>query len=216
MTQINPSNPIWKPDRSRIDNSNLMHFMRVLNGRWQQNLQNYQDIHRFSIDEPNRFWKSFWQYANILGQHHDENVISQNEFMGRCHYFENATFNYAENLLRSNKSDEAIFFKVEDFFEKTISWQLLYQSVAEMANAMRKNGIKKNDVIAAIIPNCPQAIIALLASASIGAIWTSCSPDFGVQGVLDRFGQTKPKLLIAALGYRYNGKIIHIGFRPEC
>ncbi len=210
MINEHQSQFLWQPSQERIDNANITHFKNALNGRWNASLNNYDDLHQFSLKSPDQCWKSFWEYAGIYPDYNDSITIQSSDKFWQNLYFPNAEINYAENLLRLNDESPAIIFQVEDYFKKSITWQSLQEQVAQMSSALQNAGVKKGDVVAACTPNCPEAIIAVLATASIGAIWTSCSPDFGLQSITDRFGQTKPVFLFAAISYRYNGKTFNL------
>ena len=180
-------------------------FMRAVESQWSIRLPDYRSLHAFSLSEPERFWHSMWDFAGIRGSM-GERVIEHPDRMPGARFFPEASLNFADNLLRQDDDQPAIVFAGEDRVRQTITAAELRHDVARMAQALRRAGIGRGDRVAAFIPNLPQAIVAMLGAASIGAVWSSCSPDFGVQGVLDRFGQIAPRVLIAADAYYYGGK----------
>ena len=198
---------IWQPTPARVAASGLASFMRQAGAQRGLSFADYAGLHRWSIAQPEQFWSSLWDYAGVIGER-GATVIEDGDRMPGARWFPQASLNYAENLLRNRGASDAIVFRGEDQVARRLSHDDLYRQVAQFAAALKDLGIKSGDRVAAYLPNLPEAIVAMLATASIGAIFTSASPDFGVQGVLDRFGQVEPKLLIAADGYYYNGKSI--------
>ena len=198
--------PIWMPSANRIASANLTDFMARMEARWGRRFADYASLHRWSVTQPAEFWPSIWEYAELIG------VPGRLTFTGAgmlgTRWFPEASLNFAENLLRFRGDDKALVFWGENSVRRTLSHDQLYGRVAQLAAAMRAEGVGAGDRVAAYMPNMPETVIAFLAAASIGAIFTSASPDFGVQGVLDRFGQIEPKLLFVADGYFYNGKTI--------
>ena len=198
--------PLWRPSADVIANANITAFSRMVTERHGVAIDSYSDLHRWSIQNPEAFWVMVWDFAGVIGETRGEVVVSGIEKMPGARWFPNARLNFAENMLRRRDDSLAVIFRGEDQVERSLSWRELYQSVSMMAQALRDCGIGPGDRVAAFIPNMPEAVVAMLATATLGAVWSSCSPDFGVQGVLDRFGQIEPKLLISADGYFYNGK----------
>ena len=198
--------PLWQPSPNQINDTEVVRFMKKVESDWSVKISNTDDLWNFSIDEMEKFWESLVQFAELKGTSWDgPSIIDKNKFPG-AKWFPKARFNIAENMLRRRDNADAIVFWGEDKLKCKISFRELYNQVSIMAQAFKDQGIKSGDIVGGYIPNMPHAIIATLAAASLGAIWSSCSPDFGVQGVLDRFIQVKPKILIAANGYYYNGK----------
>jgi len=193
--------PLWTPSAERIAQANLTRFARH---------QSYPEIHRWSIDRPIDFWRGVWEFAAVRGSMGDR-VATDLDRMPGARFFPDATLNFAENCLREDGDGPAIIHATEVHEARTISWRDLRTEVAACAAAFRAAGIGPGDRIAAYLPNVPQAIVAVLGAASVGAVWSSCSPDFGVQGVLDRFGQIEPRILIAAGRYAYGGKMFDLG-----
>jgi acetoacetyl-CoA synthetase len=199
--------PLWKPSRQRIAAANLTAFMRSASRRWDQDFTRYDALHRWSITRPEQFWTTLWDFAGVVGER-GERVLADANRMPGAKWFPDARLNFAENLLRSHDSADALVFWGEDKVRGRVSHAELYRAVAQTAAALRDMGVRKGDRVAAYLPNLPATLVAMLATASIGAIFSSASPDFGVQGVLDRFGQIAPKVLFACDGYFYNGKAI--------
>jgi acetoacetyl-CoA synthetase len=170
----------------------------------------YDELHRFSTEFPAEFWSGLWDFAGVVGDKGMPPYLIDGDRMPGARFFPGARLNFAENLLRKDGSEAALVFWGEDKVKRRLTWDQLHTEVAQTADALREVGIGADDRVAAILPNMPESVISVLATASIGAVWSSCSPDFGVQGVLDRFGQIAPKVLIACDGYYYNGKTIAI------
>jgi len=198
--------PIWTPSAERIATANLTDFMARMESRWGRRFPDYATLHRWSVNYPEEFWRSIWDYAEVIGVPGRLTLTGSGMF--GTHWFPEASLNFAENLLRSRSDEDVLVFWGENNVRRRLSHAELYRRVAQLAAAMRAEGVQAGDRVAAYMPNMPETVIALLATASIGAIFTSASPDFGVQGVLDRFGQVEPKLLFVADGYVYNGKTI--------
>jgi len=198
--------PLWKPSKEFKNASNLQHYLQWLSEEYQLNFKDYQSIWQWSIDHPENFWESIWKYFKIKAHRPYKTVISDDP-MPKTTWFDGAYLNYAEHIFRHQNDDyPAIVYKGESTEIKQISWQGLRKNVAAFRHFLQKTGIKKGDRVVAFLPNIPEASIAFLAANSLGAIWSSTSPDFGVNAVTDRFHQIEPKVLIAAEGYVYNGK----------
>lgn len=198
--------PLWVPSQDRIARANITAFAREVAIKFEVNIQSYADLHQWSITSAEEFWSYLWDYAEVRAETRGEIIVSDVEKMPGARWFPQARLNFAENLLRRRDEVVAIVFRGEDQVRRTLTWNQLHEEVSRLAQAMRAQGLMPGDRVAAYIPNMPEAVVGMLATASIGAVWSSCSPDFGVQGVLDRFGQIEPKLLIGADGYFYNGK----------
>ncbi len=203
---IDPT-PAWTPSPERVAGTNLTHFMRAAARRWKRSFSDYAGLHRWSIDDPAEFWVSVWEFCEVDGVR-GNHVLLDGDRMPGATWFPEARLNFAHNLLRTRDDSTALVFWGENKIKRRVSRADLYRQVAQMAAAMRAEGINAGDRVAAYMPNIPEAIVAMLAATSIGAVFSSASPDFGLQGVLDRFGQIEPKLLIVADGYYYNGKTI--------
>lgn len=199
--------PIWTPSAERIATANITAFRRAAAARWGLDLPDQDRLHDWSVASPEQFWVSVWEDGGVIGER-GERVLLDAERMPGARWFPDARLNYAENLLRRRDAADAVVFWGEDRVQRRLSHAELHLAVARLAAALRGLGVEPGDRVAAYLPNLPETLIALLATASLGAIFTSASPDFGVQGVLDRFGQVQPKVLIASDGYFYAGKTI--------
>lgn len=199
---------LWEPSAVVRENANLTHYMRWLARRHGLSFDTYQALWRWSVDNIGHFWQTIWEYGDIIASQQPDQALARRAMPG-AEWFPGARLNYAENIFAKMSSDgPVIHYRTEEQTEAlAISRAELEQQTAALAQALRKAGVGKGDRVVAYLPNVPQAIVALLATASLGAIWSSCSPDFGSRSVLDRFQQIEPKLLIACDGYRYNGKV---------
>ena len=205
------SNPvIWKQSDERIKSSQMFRFMKEINDKYNLCLSNFSDLHSWSVNNKTDFWLSVWSFFNIIGTKGNAPYIEPDNKMPGSKFFPNGNTNYAENMLSGNVSGTAIVFKSEVKIRREVSWKDLRIQVAALANFLKKEGIVKGDRVVAYMPNMPETVIMMLATSSIGAIFSSASPDFGVDGVLDRFGQIKPKILLTTDGYWYNGKEVSI------
>jgi acetoacetyl-CoA synthetase len=201
--------PLWAPSQKRIEDANLTRFARMAIRDWNLNLNNYPAFYEWSAARPEEFWQSVWKFGEVRGEMGSRILIDGDKMPG-ARFFPDAKLNFAENSLRCRDTSDAIVFWGEDKVKRRLSHADLYDQVSRLAQALRTLGIGEGDRIAGFLPNMPETVIAMLATASLGAIWSSCSPDFGVQGVLDRFGQITPKLLFTADGYWYNGKSVEV------
>jgi acetoacetyl-CoA synthetase len=200
--------PLWQPTDKKINASNMLGFIAQLENALGLVFEDYQQLHQWSVDQPEQFWQQIWQYSEIrASQLADQVLVDANQFPG-AKWFSGARLNYAENALRNRSDKTALISRLENGSRKTLSYAELYQQVTECAAALRQSGVTTGDRVAGFMPNIPETIVAMLATASIGAIWSSCSPDFGINGVMDRFGQIEPKVLFCCDGYFYNGKTI--------
>ena len=199
---------MWQPTEEQINNSQMMDYMQFVNKKFGLSRGKYSQLYDWSIEKAEDFWGSFWEYSQIIHHSPYSQVVDDLGKMPGAEWFDGATLNFAENLLRYRDDKIAIHFYGEDGTQSSLSYRELHDQVSRLARSMREMGIVKNDRVAGFMPNIPETIITMLATASIGAIWSSCSPDFGIKGVLDRFQQIEPKLIFAADGYLYNGKTI--------
>ena len=208
------SDPIWTPSRERIESSNLTQFIKHINMQG-ESISDYQSLHRWSVEDKKRFWLEVWQYCDVIGFMgdciHGEGVAKWGKFNSSRDtiWFPQAQLNYAENLLSyafQQPNELAIQFKNECGKSKELTWQQLADQVSIMQQWLKQNGVEKGDVVAGYLPYIPESVVAMLAATSLGAIWTSTSPDFGVESVVERFGQVKPKILFCCNGYNFNGK----------
>ncbi len=205
--------PLWKPTKKRVEHSNIKAFITHVNNKniqkkhWVK-INSSHDLYDWSIQESAHFWSEIWTFCDIKAQRKGKKVLQAPNKMPGAQWFPDARLNYAQNLLVRNDDHEAIVFQGEDRVSNRLTYAQLQDAVSITAQALRLEGVRKGDRVAAFLPNLPDTIIFMLAATSIGAIWSSCSPDFGTQGVLDRFGQIEPKILIGVDGYFYNGKEI--------
>ncbi len=199
--------PLWTPAPERVQHSNMHAFMRYVEKIADKPILTYNDLYEWSIANIEEFWKSIWIISGVIHSNSYTDIL-ENRMMPGAKWFIGARLNFAENLLKYRDDRTAIISSREDAPTYRITYSQLYKYVASAAKYLIKSGVIKGDRVAGFISNIPEAIIAMLAAASIGAVWTSCSPDFGLQGVLDRFGQTEPKILFAVESYKYNGKTI--------
>ena len=197
---------LWEPSEERIKQSNVMAFITAVEADWNINLRDFEELYEFSIQETEKFWQSLIGFADVIAETWGKTVLENPDKMPGSVWFPNAKLNYAENLLRRKDGSDALVFWGENTVKLRFSHKELYNEVSRVAQAMQTMGLVAGDRVGGYMPNMPQTIIAMLAAVSVGAIWSSCSPDFGVQGVLDRFGQIKPKIMFVCDGYFYNGK----------
>ncbi len=181
-------------------------FMKTVERDWALRLEGYDSLYRFSIEEKEKFWVSLKDFAGIIAETWGEAVLQDGGKMPGAKWFPGARLNFAENILKRRDGADAIIFWGENKVRKQIPFKDLHESVSRLSQAYLSAGIEPGDRIAGYLPNMPEAVIAMLAAAAIGAVWSSCSPDFGTEGILDRFGQIEPRILVAADGYFYNGK----------
>ncbi len=194
-------NPIiWQPDTQRLKKTAMYRFMK------ERSFDSYDDLYQWSIDQMAEFWQALCDFCDVRFSKPADKVLIQPGDMTTAKWFSGSELSFAEHLLRHSGDRAAIVFRGENGTRSELSFDELRQAVAGIAQGLRSTGVVKGDRVAGYLPNCPEAIIAMLATTSIGAVWSSCSPDFGINGVVDRFGQIKPKVLFCADGYFYNGK----------
>jgi acetoacetyl-CoA synthetase len=199
--------PLWMPSEERIKSTNMYKFMERINKKFGVGLKDYPDLHKWSIENIPEFWAEMWDEAGIIASRGYDSVVDDAAKMPGAKWFEGARLNFAENLLRFRDSHEAILFLGEAMdAPRRMTYAELYDNVSRLARSLREYGVAAGDRVVGFMPNMPETIVAMLAATSIGAIWSSCSPDFGTKGVLDRFGQIEPKVLFTANGYSYGGK----------
>ena len=199
--------PLWQPSAERIAAANLTAFMGQVEHDWGAACQGYAALHDFSITEMEKFWRSVWDFTGVIAETRGDVVLENPDAMPGARFFPGARLNFAENLLRRRGVGDAMVFRGEDKVSYRVSWDGLHDAVSRVSQALAAEGVGEGDRVAGFLPNMPETVIAMLATAALGAVWTSCSPDFGAQGVLDRFGQTEPKVLFCVDGYYYNGKV---------
>ena len=200
--------PLWTPSPERIRDANLTRFRAALEESRGAAFADYGALHRWSVENREAFWTAIWDFCGVIAETRGGTVLADADRMPGARWFPEARLNFAENLLRRRDSGPAIVFRGEDGARRALSRAGLYDLVSRLVQAFEAAGVGPGDRVAGYLPNIPEAIAAMLASSAIGAVWSSCSPDFGAAGMLDRFGQIAPKLLITADGYRYNGKPI--------
>ena len=198
--------PLWRPSEEQIKNANITRFIDFVNNRHSTNIRGFSQLYDWSIANREDFWAAVWDFGSVKASKPYEKVLEDSPTMIGAKWFIGARLNYAENLLRFRDEQVALVFKGEGLDVVRMTYQELYDEVARLADSLRRAGVVKGDRVAGYVPNMMQTIVAMLASTSIGAIWSSCSPDFGIKGVLDRFGQIEPKILFTADGYYYGGK----------
>jgi acetoacetyl-CoA synthetase len=202
--------PLWTPSPSRLSQATLSQFTEWVAARTGSAFADYEDLHRYSVNAPAEFWSSLWDFSQVIGEKGEPPCLADAGQMPGARFFPNAQLNFAENLLGAGGADPAIVFWGEDKVKRRLSRDELSAEIARTQAALRQGGVTVLDRVAAILPNMPEGVVGVLATAALGAVWSSCSPDFGVEGVLDRFGQIEPKVLMACDGYYYNGKSIDI------
>ena len=205
MFMRSPPPPLWTPSRERADAPGLVRFTASLAARGHDIGDGYHPLWRWSITDQPAFWAALWDFCGVVGERGGR-VLVDGDRMPGARYFPDARLNFAENLLRRRTDDPAIIAWSEEGARRVVSWRELHDLTSRLAQAMRDAGIGPGDRVAALLPNVPEAIVILLAAASIGAVLSTASPDFGVRGVIDRFGQVEPRLLFVADGYSYRGK----------
>ena len=201
MTYAIDPTPLWQPDAARAGQTRLAELMRA------QGKASYDELWQWSVADPARFWSSLWDFCGVTGDKGTQ-VLLDAERMPGARWFPEARLNYAENLLQLRDTSEALVFWGEDKVKRRCSRAELYREVARFQQCLIAAGVREGDRVAGYLPNLPETLIAMLAATALGAIWSSASPDFGVQGVLDRFGQIEPKVLVCVDGYWYNGKAV--------
>ena len=194
---------VWTPSHDQILNSNLKKFTEFVEENTGKHFKSYDELHHFSISNP-EFWRFIIEFCKVEGEWNGPIYEGENIFSAK--WFPQSKLNFAENMLKNRSDNEALIFRCEDRISETLSFAELYNQVSKTAQHLKELGVTKGDRVAGFLPNFAGSIVAMLATASVGAIWSSCSPDFGEQGVIDRFGQIEPKVLFCVDGYFYNGK----------
>ncbi len=200
---------LWNPDKEIMHSSSMMKLGKTFGFLKDDESLDYASLHNWSVNNLDTFWREVWEGNNVIGNFGEE-VFSSNEDIRKASFFPDAELNFAENLLVGDENRQAISFHGEGRDSFSLTLKQLRENVASLAKWMKEVGVEKGDCIATLLPNCPETIITMLAASSLGAVFTSCSPDFGIEGILDRFGQSKPKILISCDGYGYGGKIFEI------
>jgi acetoacetyl-CoA synthetase len=198
--------PVWTPDAQRVAGARLTRFIEAVSYEYNLDIDDYQALHSWSVASPEEFWPAVVWFTGLEMTRSWDAVLTNGDLMPGASWFAGARLNFADNLLKRRDDSAAIIFRDETGRRRELSFAGLYTQVAGIARGLKAAGIRPGDRVAGLMPNQPETVIAMLGAASIGAVWSSCSPDFGVQGVLDRFGQISPRLLFAADGYHYGGK----------
>ncbi|HJP97611.1 MAG TPA: acetoacetate--CoA ligase [Rhodanobacteraceae bacterium] len=199
--------PLWTPSAERREAANLHRFVRfVREATGNEDIGSYAPLYDFSIRHPERFWQLVWEFCGIRATGEFEPALVDDDRMSEARWFPNVQLNFAQNLLRFKDDRPALIFRNEWGHKRELSYAELQVQVGRIAHALKESGVGKGDRVAGFLPNLPETIVAMLATASVGAAWSSCSPDFGVNGVVDRFGQIEPKVLFCADAYPYGGK----------
>jgi acetoacetyl-CoA synthetase len=199
---------LWTPSDERIKGTNMYRFMNFINEKYNKKFSEYTHLYEWSIVNIPDFWVSLWKFADIKASKQFDQVIDDLNKMPGAKWFSGARLNFAENLLHYRDDQIALIFKGEEQESTSITYAQLYDEVARFAKSLKEAGVQVGDRVVGFMPNMPETIIAMLATTSLGATWSSCSPDFGIKGVLDRFGQIQPKVLFTANGYSFKGKHI--------
>jgi len=200
--------PLWMPSEDRIDKANMTRFMRFVNGKYSRRFESYSELYEWSVERIPDFWEAMWEFGGVRASRGYERVVDDLEKFPGAKWFVGARMNFAENLLRYRDGREALIFKGEAREAVRMTYGELYDSVARLGESLRRTGVGPDDRVVGFMPNMIETVVAMLATTSLGAAWSSCSPDFGIKGVLDRFGQIEPKVLFTADGYSYNGRTI--------
>jgi acetoacetyl-CoA synthetase len=201
---------LWKINKEKLNKTNLALYSNFIKKNYKINVDNnFNLLWKWSIDNNEFFWKSIWDFTKVKGNL-GNSLLQKSEIFFKNKFFPNSKLNYAQNLLKKNNNDPAIIFKSENNYKKILNWKDLNLNVSKVSHWMKSNGLKKGDRVAAYMPNIPETVIAYISTAALGGIWSSCSPDFGTDGVIDRFSQISPKILFIADIYFYNGKKINI------
>jgi acetoacetyl-CoA synthetase len=198
--------PLWRPDPAKAAATQLEAFRARACAASGEELVDYAALHAWSVREREQFWALLWEFCDVIGERGSERVLLDGECLPGARWFPDAQLSFAENLLRRRDDGPALVFRGEHGVRRTLAFDELAAQVAAVAAAMRASGVEAGDRVAAVLPNVPETVVAMLAANSLGAVWSSCSPDFGERGILDRFGQIEPRWLFCADGYRYNGR----------
>ncbi|OGA17162.1 MAG: acetoacetate--CoA ligase [Betaproteobacteria bacterium RIFCSPLOWO2_02_FULL_66_14] len=198
--------PIWRPTAEAVENAQITQFAHQCSRRYRVDLDDYAAFHRWSVENPAEFWSEVWDWCGVIASKKGGTVLLDAERMPGAKWFPEARLNFAQNLLRRGDRGDALVFWDETGFRRRVSYSELTSDVSRAAQALLQLGLRPGDRAAAFVPNMPETAMCALAALSQGMVWTSCSPDFGVDGVLDRFGQVEPKILFCADGYRYAGR----------
>ena len=202
--------PLWQPTHSQINQTQMWQFMQIIHQKFNLKMACYDDLYRWSVDNIPEFWQAFWDFSQIISSKRSAQVVTAFDTIAEAKFFPDAQLNYAENLLKErsdiDNSSAAIIFWGEDKVKRALTFDDLQKQVACLQTYLRECGVRAGDRVAGFMPNLPETVAAMLATVSLGAIWTSCSPDFGLEALIDRFGQTEPKVIFTTDGYYYHGR----------
>jgi acetoacetyl-CoA synthetase len=198
---------LWRPDAKRVARANLTRFIGELQSLEHRDITDYPSLYNWSIEKPAEFWPAVWDFCGVVASQPWQSVLEDGHKMPGARWFSGARLNFAENLLRYRDDREALVFWNEHGRQRSLTYAQLHEQVARAATALQASGVMVGDRVASFLPNIPETVVAMLATTSLGAVWSSTSPDFGLDGALDRFGQIAPKVLFAADGYQFNGKV---------
>ncbi len=199
---------LWTPSEERIRSTNMYRFMQQINTRYHKSFTQYAELYQWSVEHRDEFWAALWDFVEVRASRHWERVVDPEAPMPGARWFEGARLNFAQNLLRFRDRKVALVFRGEDRVVRRVTYAELSHEVARLAASLKALGLQPGERVVGYLPNMPEAVFAMLAATSLGAIWSSCSPDFGLKGVITRFGQIKPRVLFAAEGYWFKGKRI--------
>jgi len=204
----NTSTPLWRPSPERVEAANITAFRRRIEREHGVALPDHDALYDWSVENIADFWQAVWETSDVIAETPWETVLVDGDRMPGAKWFRAARLNFAENLLRRRDDAPAMIFRCETGARRELSFAEVYDQAGRVARALAASGVRAGDRVAGFLPNLPETVIAMLGTAAIGAIWSSCSPDFGINGVTDRFGQIAPKVLFTADGYFYNGKTL--------
>ncbi|PWQ95025.1 acetoacetate--CoA ligase [Leucothrix pacifica] len=208
------TNPIlWSPSDDKVTGSNMYDFTQWVSQQYSQEFADYEALHQWSVANPEDFWTAIWDYCGVIASERGEIALESATPMIEARFFPQARLNFAENLLRGandTPDSDALVFRGEDKVSRRLSFAELRDQASSIEQCLLAAGVDEGDRVAAMIPNMPEAVIGMLSTSSLGAVWASCSPEFGLEGLLDRFGQIEPTVLIICDGYFYNGKVIDV------
>lgn len=204
--------PLWVPSQQSIENSNMMKFIRYVNSRFVKNFHTYDELYDWSVNDIEEFWKAVWEFGKFKFSEGYSSIMTKDEMIN-TKWFQGAKLNFAENLLRFKDNRTALIGIRENQEVVKVSYQQLVEKVAVVANYLRSVGVKKGDRVAAFISNVPEAVIGMISSVSLGALWTSCSSEFGAEAAIERFGQVQPRVLFAVDNYSYNGQVFDCSYK---
>ena len=201
---------LWKINKEKLNKTNIVLYSNFLKKKYKVNFDNdFNLLWKWSIENKEIFWKSIWDFTRVKGDI-GSILLKKSRVFFENKFFPDSQLSYAKNILSKNNNDPAIIFKSENNYKKVLSWKDLNLNVAQVSHWMKLQGVKKGDRVAAYLPNIPEAVISYISTSAIGGIWSSCSPDFGAAGVIDRFSQIEPKILFIANINFYNGKQINV------